>query len=412
MALDREVLVLQPVPERSGTRVWDCQRSDWIIVRHSNLDTAGTYLSSSGTLVAILDCRGIDAPGKKLKRWMDGYQGVYWIAILSPNQLLREEWQLFVATYCYDYHTSPVIDNMLAITLGRAYGMSRIRGSLSLTFEKKGLIGNHEEFQNVLIFLQSFRGNSLTLVGEQGVGKELIAKCLAEIKGFCFFCIDAARESNADFLLDLCNEPTCKSAEGICLYFANAKDVSDNTQSFIASQSNAEKFLFVYGFDKPIDLVDERSRWSSGFFLSLKHNIIKVPPLRERGKDKLLLAKHYLQRLGREKGKFMVGFTSQAEEAIEKYHWPGNIDELIDCVKMGVENCSADHVSAELMGMNKLIQVKGNDFSLRKAREEADALAIERVLELVSGSTGKAAELLCISRASLHRLIARYGIRR
>jgi DNA-binding NtrC family response regulator len=50
--------------------------------------------------------------------------------------------------------------------------------------------------------------------------------------------------------------------------------------------------------------------------------------------------------------------------------------------------------------------------SLKKAREEAETLAIKRVLDLVSGRPGRAAELLCISRASLHRLIARYGIRR
>ncbi|WMC10822.1 VpsR-related response regulator [Oceanimonas pelagia] len=412
MALDREVLILQPVSERSGTRIWDCQRSDWSIIRHSNLDTAGAYLTSSGTSVAILDCRGIESPGQKLKRWMDGHQGVYWVAILSPNQLLKEEWQLFVATYCYDYHTSPVIDNMLAITLGRAYGMSRIKGSLSLTFEKQGLIGNHEDFQNVLIFLQSFRGHCLTLVGERGVGKELIARCLADIKGCCFICVDAAKDSNSEFLSDLCDAPNCKSSDGICLYLFNADEASDSMQHLIASQSYSEHFLVIYGFGKPIDAVDDKSRWNPGFLVALKSNLIKVPPLRERGKDKLLIAKHYLQKIGRERGKFMSGFTSQAEEAIERYHWPGNVDELIERVRAGVEHCHSEHLSAEVMGMAKLIRVKESDFSLRRAREEADALAIERVLELVSGSTGKAAELLCISRASLHRLIARYGIRR
>ena len=412
MALDREVLILQPVSERSGTRIWDCQRSDWIIVRHSNLATAGTYLASSGTSVAILDCRGIDSPGQKLKRWMDGYQGVYWIAIMSPNQLLREEWQLFVATYCYDYHTSPVIDNMLAITLGRAYGMSRIRNNLSLTFEKQGLIGNYEDFQNILIYLQAFQGNNLTLIGEMGVGKELIAKCLAEIKGFCFVCVDAAQEHTFDVLSELYSEPTCSSNEGICFYISNAEKSSCAIQEFITSKSNDNGFLFVCGVCKKIELTDDKSQLSTSFIVLLRKNEIKIPPLRERGKDKLLIAKHYLQKFGREKDKFILGFTSEAEEVIERYKWPGNIDELVDCVKMGVESCNTDHVSAELMGMNKLIKVKGSDLSLRKAREEADALAIERVLELVSGSTGKAAELLCISRASLHRLIARYGIRR
>src|SRR4029450_10685582 len=55
---------------------------------------------------------------------------------------------------------------------------------------------------------------------------------------------------------------------------------------------------------------------------------IKIPPLRERGLDILLLAQHFLAEFARTNGGPAVQLTSGAQDALVAYHWPGNVREL------------------------------------------------------------------------------------
>ncbi|WP_445395751.1 VpsR-related response regulator [Zobellella sp. An-6] len=412
MASEREVLVLQLSPESSGLRIWNNQRPDWLIVRHSSLETAGLYLNGSGTSVGIVDCRNLKTPNTKLKRWLDNYQGVFWIAIVSQGQLLQPAWQLFVAMHCYDYHTAPVLEELLSITIGRAYGMSRIRNNLSLSFKKFNVVGHHEEFQNILIYLQNHQGEHLTISGEPGTGKSLLAKCLSEMKGFQFLEIDISQTDQDNCISHFDAAVSNSLSKPTCLYLRNIDFISEKLQKHITKSGITENLKLIFSCSLDPDSLDNSYHFTPEFSILLRKSWIKVPALRERGQDKTVLAKHYLYKISRTHGKYILGFTNEAESAIDRHSWPGNITELVERIKKGVADCNTDYLSAELIGLEGSLVVNHHNLSLRKAREEADALAIERVLDLVSGSTGRAAELLCISRASLHRLIARYGIRR
>ncbi|MDW7679797.1 MAG: sigma-54 dependent transcriptional regulator [bacterium] len=67
-------------------------------------------------------------------------------------------------------------------------------------------------------------------------------------------------------------------------------------------------------------------------FYRLVHTEIDLPPLRQRGEDKILIANHLLQQLNIKYGRF----KSLADSAIQKiisYHWPGNIRQLKNCLE-------------------------------------------------------------------------------
>ncbi|MFP2770252.1 VpsR-related response regulator [Oceanisphaera sp. KMM 10153] len=415
MALEREILVLQ---YSSGLRVLGSQHSNWTLVRYKSLEAAGLYLDNSEASIGIIDCSGAEQPDTKLERWLDSYKGVSWIAVLSKCQIFRKEWQVFVTTHCYDYHTTPISEDKLFVTIGRAYGMTNLKNNLSLSFQRGEVIGRHDNFKKSLRYLHRYSGGGVTLSGEEGTGKRLLAKTWANLKGYRFLDFSVNSHEPDDYLsilnLDLQNDPN----GSICFCINSVECLPQYIQHHICSffsknktRLNVCEFIFCCGLR--FDEIDEAGVFSPDFLMLLKKNWIDIPPLRDRGQDKLVLAKYYLYKLSREQEKRLLGFSSDAEQAIVKYDWPGNVTELIERVVIGVSSCEENYLNAELMGLEeKLSPEEYTNLSLRKAREEAEAIAIKRVLNLVSGRPGRAAELLCISRASLHRLIARYGIRR
>lgn len=417
MTLEREIVVLQCT---TGLSVLRNLYSNWTFIRYKCLEAAGQYLAHSEASVGIIDCSGAADPDPKLESWLENYKGIFWVAVLSKYQLSRKEWQFFVATHCYDYHTIPISEEKLFITIGRAYGMTNLKNNLSLSFQRNQVIGSHDSFKKTLRYLQRHSGGGLTLSGETGTGKRLLAKTWASIKGFRFLEL-SAKVNNKEidayiYNLELIFKKSINSS--FCIYIKNVEFLPEQIQShifnFIYTGSYKENncdFVFCCGIN--FNDKEAASVFSPEFMMLLKNNWIVLPPLRERGRDKLILAKYYLYKLSRQQKKRLLGFSNDAEQAILKCDWPGNVTQLIEAIKIGVSACEDDYLSAELLGLEEKVSPEDyTNLSLIEAREQAEALAIKRVLNLVSGRPGQAAELLCISRASLYRLIARYGIRR
>ncbi|GAA3711294.1 PEP-CTERM-box response regulator transcription factor [Oceanisphaera sediminis] len=412
MTSEREILVLQ---YSSGLRVLGNQYSDWSLIRYKNLEAAGLYLDNTEAPIGIIDCNGAEKPDCKLECWLDSYKGVSWIAVLSKRQLLKKEWQLFVAAHCYDYHTTPISEEKLFITIGRAYGMTKLKSKLSLSFQRGEIIGRHDSFQHVLQEIHGCASGNITLAGEEATGKRLLAERWAQLKGLKFVELDKILVECNDYISMFDNLASMFEWGHVCLYISHVEELPQPLQfkvfSFLKNEASSSEVIF--GCELSYDEVTDAELFVSDFHLLLKNKWINIPPLRSRGHDKVLLAKHYLYKLSRQQGKRILGFSSDAEMAIIDYDWLGNVTELINKVAAGVSCCEEDYLNSEMMGLkNSVSPEEYSNLSLKQAREEAESLAIKRVLNLVSGRPGRAAELLCISRASLHRLIARYGIRR
>ena len=63
---------------------------------------------------------------------------------------------------------------------------------------------------------------------------------------------------------------------------------------------------------------------------------VRIPPLRERGGDAMLLANYFLGRFNREFGRNIRGFTEAANAALAAHAWPGNVRELENRMKRAV----------------------------------------------------------------------------
>ena len=135
---------------------------------------------------------------------------------------------------------------------------------------------------------------------------------------------------------------------------------------------------------------------------------IRLPPLRERQPDILVMAQYFLERFAFEQHRPRLTFSRRAKQALQHYAWPGNVRELEHHVQKAVVFASGRLVHAkdlELDPENRL-----ESLSLRQVREQTDRSTIIQALRRTCGNISKAAQELEISRPSLHDLLRKHGI--
>jgi two-component system NtrC family response regulator len=136
---------------------------------------------------------------------------------------------------------------------------------------------------------------------------------------------------------------------------------------------------------------------------------IEIPPVRERGGGRIVLAKHLLNKFSVEQGRVLKGFTEDAHDAIEAYGWPGNVREMENRIKAAVIMAEAKFVTAVDLGL--AVIATPPTLNLRVVRQNAETQAIREALVRAAGNVSRTAELLGITRPTLYDLMAKYEIR-
>ncbi len=136
---------------------------------------------------------------------------------------------------------------------------------------------------------------------------------------------------------------------------------------------------------------------------------IRIPPLRDRGGDVLLLANFFLRRFNRDFGRAIRGFTDQAAAAISAHRWPGNVRELENRVKRAVVMAETRMIEPADLELDCATEA-GPDLDLRAARLRAEREVIRTALARSNGTLSAAAKLLGISRPTLYGLVDAHGI--
>ena len=136
---------------------------------------------------------------------------------------------------------------------------------------------------------------------------------------------------------------------------------------------------------------------------------IEEPPLRARGKDIELLARHMLERFRHDGTRRLRGFSADAIAALHNYAWPGNVRELINRIRRAIVMSEGRLITAHDLELADFVDVA--PVSLAQAREAAERQAIELALLRHRGRLGDAAQELAISRVTLYRLLSAHGMR-
>ena len=155
-------------------------------------------------------------------------------------------------------------------------------------------------------------------------------------------------------------------------------------------------------------------RFREDLFYRLNVLPLRLPPLRERGRDEIAdLALRLLADLRRRLGRGPARLSHDALERIVRYAWPGNIREMRNVLERvlllshAADEILPAHLPPEIVGADVAFDPDGSpELSL----EEVERRHIARVLAHHAGNRSRTARTLGISRATLYEKLARYDL--
>jgi two-component system NtrC family response regulator len=150
-------------------------------------------------------------------------------------------------------------------------------------------------------------------------------------------------------------------------------------------------------------------RFRSDLYYRLNSVTVRVPPLRERPGDPVLLARYFLGRFNREFGRSLRGFTSEALDALAAHAWPGNVRELENRVRRAVVMADGRMIEATDLEL-AAVAADTDSLDLRSARMRAERDVIQKALARSNGTMAGAAKLLGISRPTLYTLMEAHNL--
>ena len=136
--------------------------------------------------------------------------------------------------------------------------------------------------------------------------------------------------------------------------------------------------------------------------------VLRLPPLRDRGRDALLLARHFLDQFGREYGRGRLHLTPEASAAVLAYPWPGNVRELQNAMSQAAALCDPDGgvvpaLLPESVRRASRVEEPAGDYRARLDSHRRDLIA--GALGRSGGNRTRAARELGLSRQALHYLM-------
>ena len=289
---------------------------------------------------------------------------------------------------------------------------------------------------------------NVLLQGENGTGKELIARMIHEGSDRCgkpFVAVNCASipehlmeseffgyEKGAFTGANQSKKGLFEEAYGGTLMLDEIADMPPTIQpKFLRAIQEGEgsrlgsnklikyDFRIISATNKDLPKELEEGRFREDLFFRLFSVEIHLPPLRERQEDIVPLALAFLEEVSRRFNKKVAGFTPELLNLFEDYNWPGNVRQLRSEVErlvaltpegtvIGPEKCSRELQAATPFPSKK---VKTMDtLSIPDLVKSLEIELIEKALAENSGNRVKAAEALGITRQGLHKKMKRYHI--
>jgi two-component system NtrC family response regulator len=366
--------------------------------------------------------------------------------IVVTGQLDRENAVKAVGQGAYDFYQKPVDMDVLRLIVQRAFQIHELEAQNRTLIRDQarmplaGVIAMSESMMRVCRMIEKVSPTNATalLLGESGTGKELLAQALHALSpraGQTFVAINCA--AIPDTLLEselfgyekgaftgaVRQTPgKFELADGGTLFLDEIGDMplplqakllrflQDRVIERIGGRERiAVDVRIVCATNKDLSALIERNEFRQDLFYRISEVTIRIPPLRDRPGDAVVIAQAVMERRGREHGRALRGFSPDAVKAIQAYPWPGNIRELENRINGAVIMAEGKYIGADDLGL----PADSPDLewlNLRSARQRAESDAIRQALAVAGGNLSKAAELLGITRPTLYDLLDKNGI--
>ncbi|HMF97021.1 MAG TPA: sigma 54-interacting transcriptional regulator [Vicinamibacterales bacterium] len=150
------------------------------------------------------------------------------------------------------------------------------------------------------------------------------------------------------------------------------------------------------------------SKFREDLFYRINVFDIRIPPLRERREDLMLLTERFLAECAQATGRVPAALTAEAKEALLAYRWPGNVRELRNVIERATILCEDSWIRVHHLPSDVTAGAAG--LSHADDLGTVERQAIERVMLDTKGNKALAARRLGISRSQLYWRLSKYGL--
>jgi transcriptional regulator with PAS, ATPase and Fis domain len=162
-------------------------------------------------------------------------------------------------------------------------------------------------------------------------------------------------------------------------------------------------------------LVDE-GKFRQDLYYRLKVFELKIPALRQRKEDILILTTHFINRYNEQFGLKVQHIDLPLKQWLLNYQWPGNVRELQAAIERGMNIVEGNTLTLEAVGFHSDLYVEEEPqyeefLPLENEVAKAEISAISRALRKTNGDRMAAAQILNIHIASLYRKLSKYSMK-
>ena len=359
----------------------------------------------------------------------------------------RENAVRAVGMGAYDFYQKPIDLEVLRLIVQRAYALHELEVENRKLLQSRsspleGIIASSPSMLKVCRTVEKVAATDATvlLLGDSGTGKELVARALHDLSPRAdkkFVAINCAAipenlleselfgyEKGAFTGAAKQTRGKIEYADGGTLFLDEVGDLPLSLQVKLLRFLQERVIERLGGRQEiPVDVrvicathqdlpsATQEGRFREDLYYRISEITIRIPPLREREGDALLLARTFLDKYGAEYRRNLRGFTPDAVAAIEAYGWPGNVRELENKLKRAVILAEGNRITAEELELADSSGETELTLNLRDVREGAERVAVQRAMSLYNGNMSKAAETLGVSRPTLYDLVKKFGLK-
>ncbi|HPR86114.1 MAG TPA: sigma-54 dependent transcriptional regulator [Prolixibacteraceae bacterium] len=302
------------------------------------------------------------------------------------------------------------------------------------------IIGNSAATQKIFELIEkATRTNiTVTVTGETGTGKELVAKAIH---------YNSSRAKNPFVAVNVAAIPKdlieselfghekgsftgatsrrigkFEEANGGTLFLDEMAEMEISLQAKLL-RALQEKEIIRIGSNAPVkidcriiiatnkDLQEEirKGTFRQDLYYRLYGLPIELPPLRERGNDVIILAKHFINEFCRENKMSVKALTSEASTKLLSYPFPGNIRELKSVIELAVTLADQDEILADHIVLGAGTDLIKDLFKQEMTLREYDLHILQKYLEKYENNIKFVAEKLDIGVATIYRMLKETG---
>ncbi|NTS41317.1 sigma-54-dependent Fis family transcriptional regulator [Flavisolibacter sp. BT320] len=421
-----------------------------LIVTEKNPENIHSLLSKQDFDVILLDMNFKSSINT-------GNEGIYWLKKIKEYRSTASV--IMITAYgdidlairslkegAFDFIVKPWHNEKLIATIKEAVRKreSKTTGDIlngSSIFEKE-LLGESEIMQDIFYKIQKIAPTdaNILILGENGTGKELIAKAIHQFslrvtKPFIKVDVGALTESLFESELfghkkgaftDAREDRAGRfeAANTGTLFLDEIGNISLHQQAKLLSVLQNRQVIrlgtnepvsidirLICATNIPITELANEGRFRKDLIYRINTVEIVVPPLRKRGQDILLLANHFIKTYRSKYLKPEMELEKTAKEKLLSYHYPGNVRELQYAIERAVIMADSNVLTAR----DILFSPIESSVVLVDEVDQSNLSTIEKntilkVIEKNSGNISKAAKELGITRTALYRRLSKYDI--